>query len=91
MLKPDTQIVYLCLDNDDAGHKASERMAEQLHERGVMTERLVPELKDWNDDLLHAQKEELSSMPESMTPLIASAWWVHCSFFCFRFLPTTTP
>ena len=59
MLKPDTQMVYLCLDNDDAGHKASERMAEQLRERGVMTERLVPELKDWNDDLLHAQKEEL--------------------------------
>ena len=24
-----------------------------------MTERLVPELKDWNDDLLHTQKEEL--------------------------------
>ena len=70
MLKPDTQIVYLCLDNDDAGHKASERMAEQLRERGVMTERLVPELKDWNDDLLHGQKEEFSSMPESMTPLI---------------------
>lgn len=60
MLKPDTQMVYLCLDNDDAGHKASERMAEQLRERGVMTERLVPELKDWNDDLLHAQKEELA-------------------------------
>ena len=46
MLKPDTQIVYLCLDNDKAGHAASERMAEQLRERGVMTERLVPELKD---------------------------------------------
>ena len=60
MLKPDTQIVYLCLDNDDAGHKASERMAEQLRERGVMTERLVPELKDWNDDLLHGQKEDLA-------------------------------
>ena len=60
MLKPETQIVYLCLDNDDAGHKASERMAEQLRERGVMTERLVPELKDWNEDLLHAQKEELA-------------------------------
>ena len=60
MLKPDTQIVYLCLDNDDAGHKASERMAELLRERGVMTERLVPELKDWNDDLLHAQKEDLA-------------------------------
>ena len=60
MLKPDTKMVYLCLDNDDAGHKASERMAELLHERGVMTERLVPELKDWNDDLLHAQKEEFA-------------------------------
>ena len=60
MLKPDTKMVYLCLDNDDAGHKASERMAELLHERGIMTERLMPELKDWNDDLLHAQKEELA-------------------------------
>ena len=60
MLKPNTQIVYLCLDNDDAGHKASERMAALLHEPGVMTERLVPELKDWNDDLLHIQKEELT-------------------------------
>ena len=35
-------------------------MAELLHEHGVMTERLVPELKDWNDDLLHAQKEDLA-------------------------------
>ena len=60
MLKSETQIVYLCLDNDDAGHKASERMAEQLRERGVMTERLVPELKDWNEDLLAEQREELS-------------------------------
>ena len=60
MLKSETQIVYLCLDNDDAGHKASERIADLLHDRGIMTERLVPELKDWNEDLLHAQKEELA-------------------------------
>ena len=60
MLKPDTKMVYLCLDNDDAGHKASERMAELLHERGVMTERLVPELKDWNEDLVTGQREELA-------------------------------
>ena len=60
MLKPNTQIVYLCLDNDDAGHKASERMSEFLHERGIMTERLVPELKDWNEDLLAEQKEDLA-------------------------------
>ena len=60
MLQPDTQIVYLCLDNDKAGHAASERMAELLHERGVMTERLVPDLKDWNEDLLAEQREELA-------------------------------
>ena len=60
MLKPDTKMVYLCLDNDDAGHKASERMAELLHERGVMTEQLVPELKDWNEDLLAEQREDLA-------------------------------
>ena len=60
MLNPDTQIVYLCLDNDKAGHAASERMAELLHERGIMTERLVPGMKDWNEELLHAQKEDLA-------------------------------
>ena len=60
MLKPDTKMVYLCLDNDDAGHAASKRVAALLQERGVDTQRLVPELKDWNDDLLHGQKEDLA-------------------------------
>ena len=60
MVKPDTKIVYLCLDNDKTGHAASERMAELLHKRDIMSERLVPELKDWNEDLCHVQKEELS-------------------------------
>ena len=60
MLNPDIELVYLCLDNDDAGHKASERMTELLQERGVVTQRLVPELKDWNDDLLNEQREELA-------------------------------
>ena len=55
-----TAIAVLCLDNDKAGHAASERMAELLRERDVMTERLVPEMKDWNDDLLHGQKEDLA-------------------------------
>ena len=60
MVKPDTKIVYLCLDNDKTGHAASERMAELLHKRDIMSERLVPELKDWNEDLCHVQKEEPS-------------------------------
>ena len=60
MVKPDTKIVYLCLDNDKTGHAASERMAELLHKRDIMSERLVPEWKDWNEDLCRVQKEEPS-------------------------------
>ena len=36
------------------------RRRMSLRERGVMTERLVPELKDWNEDLLAEQREELA-------------------------------
>ena len=46
--KADT--VLLCLDNDEAGHQASRRMREQLDAR-YSVERLIPENKDWNDDL----------------------------------------
>jgi len=47
-----TDEVYLCLDNDKAGHAAAERLAERLHELGnYQVERLCPYKKDWNDDL----------------------------------------
>ena len=50
MPQPDT--VYLCLDNDAAGHAASERMAGEIAQRfDVTTERLLPVRKDWNEDL----------------------------------------
>lgn len=50
--------VYLCLDNDDAGHAASERMAALLKEHGLNAVRLVPQRKDWNDDLTAEQEIE---------------------------------
>lgn len=49
---PRTDTVYLCLDNDKAGQEACRRISDQLRERGVETERLLPELKDWNEDLV---------------------------------------
>lgn len=52
---PQVNTVRLCLDNDDAGHLASKRMSIQLADRYTI-ERLVPENKDWNDDLT-AEKE----------------------------------
>lgn len=46
------QMVSLCLDHDRAGQRASERMAEQIaSEFGISTRRLLPERKDWNEDL----------------------------------------
>ena len=47
---PQLDTVLLCLDNDEAGHQASRRMREQLEVR-YSVECLIPENKDWNDDL----------------------------------------
>ena len=44
--------VFLCLDNDHAGQRACERMADELQELGMTIERIVPTLKDWNEDLV---------------------------------------
>ena len=49
--------VLLCLDNDKAGHTASQRMQAQLKERYTI-ERLIPGNKDWNDDLTAKRKLE---------------------------------
>lgn len=56
---PQLRQVYLCLDNDAAGHAASERMAKLLEDRGISAERLVPQQKDWNDDLKAEQENKM--------------------------------
>ena len=46
------QMGSLCLDHDNAGDQGCERMAKQISsEFGFPTRRLVPEQKDWNEDL----------------------------------------
>ena len=50
-LCPNLQEIFLCLDNDQAGQTASERLAEQLEKMGRAAYRLIPQNKDWNDDL----------------------------------------
>ena len=47
---PQVDTVLLCLDNDEAGHIASQRMSVQLADQ-YNVERLTPENKDWNEDL----------------------------------------
>ena len=61
---PQLDTVLLCLDNDEAGHQASRRMQEQL-ETHYSVEHLIPENKDWNDDLtLSAENAQGFSMNE---------------------------
>lgn len=54
MLQVDT--VLLCLDNDEAGQKANQRMSEQLEAEGLTVMSQIPKMKDWNDDLLTSQQ-----------------------------------
>ena len=53
--------VFLCLDNDVAGHTASKRMADMLTEKGIFSQRLTPSEKDWNEVLtmMGQRKEEV--------------------------------
>ena len=48
---PKLDTVYLCLDNDDAGNDACDRMTDTLEDMGLEVGRLCPVRKDWNDDL----------------------------------------
>ena len=53
--------VVLCLDNDDAGRKAYDKFEKVLSERGLTARRLIPILKDFNEDLIQQrdiQKQE---------------------------------
>lgn len=54
---PQIRTVLLCQDNDEAGHLANQRMKAQL-EANYTVERLVPENKDWNDDLTAIREQE---------------------------------
>jgi len=56
---PQLNKVFLCLDNDEAGHLACRRMENELSGR-VYVERMLPTLKDWNDDLIAEKEMEVS-------------------------------
>ena len=58
-LHPQISEVYLCLDNDNAGHSAAKRITARLDELGgYSVHRLCPQLKDWNDDLKEEVKQQ---------------------------------
>lgn len=55
---PQVEEVFLCLDNDVAGHTASKRMEDLLTERGIVSQQLTPSKKDWNEVLTTMKSQE---------------------------------
>lgn len=58
--------VVLCLDNDDAGQKACDKFEKILTERNLIVTRLVPILKDFNEDLQEQHREPKHAMELKM-------------------------
>lgn len=54
---PNISKVFLCLDNDRAGRFAEHRIAEKLREENIRFGIMLPNGKDWNDQLI-AEKEQ---------------------------------
>lgn len=50
--------VCICLDNDEPGQRAAQRVSKALAVRNICNRILVPTRKDWNEDLLFLRKEE---------------------------------
>ena len=57
--------VYMCVDRDDAGDKTVKRIGEELNEMGYEWERILPENKDWNEDLT-AGSEQMENFELTM-------------------------
>ena len=57
---PNIHSVFLCCDNDEAGQKANKRNSDALFVKGIQHEILVPNRKDWNEDLLYPIETEES-------------------------------
>ncbi len=46
------KLTFIAFDNDEAGEKATIKLASQLSSLGAKSERLLPSRKDWNEVLL---------------------------------------
>lgn len=53
---PNLNHVFLCLDNDEAGQAANQRIAAKLNTHSISNKVLIPTRKDWNEDILHSRE-----------------------------------
>lgn len=68
ILELNTQITrpILCLDNDEAGQKATTRLTAALSEKGYTAGKLVSQAKDWNEDLTNAANPQIQPVEMKM-------------------------
>ena len=55
--------VVLCMDNDKAGHSATRQFEELLAEREITSSQVIPDGKDFNEDLQASQMESIEQQP----------------------------
>lgn len=66
-LNSDLQKIHLCMDNDEAGQNANNRiLAKFKNNPYYKCDVLVPECKDWNEDLICFQEEEAQGWNQQM-------------------------
>ncbi|MGE4413573.1 MAG: toprim domain-containing protein [Candidatus Caldatribacteriota bacterium] len=65
-LNPHLNHVILCLDHDIAGIETGEKFYDILIDRGIRCDKLMPEYKDWNEDLMASLN--LSAIPAEEHP-----------------------
>ena len=64
--RPQITSVFLCLDNDQAGNEACEKLAEEIPD-GYSVIRLKPSRKDWNEILCDKNADRKKSIIETVT------------------------
>ena len=64
--RPQITSVFLCLDNDQAGNEACEKLAGEISERYSVI-RLKPSRKDWNEILCDKNADRKKAIAETIT------------------------
>ena len=70
--RPQITSVFLCLDNDQAGNEACEKLAGEISE-GYSVIRLKPSRKDWNEILCDKNTDRKKAIAETITIKVPEA------------------
>lgn len=78
--RKDIESIFICTDNDEAGHNAAEKFADLISEEKSVY-RMIPNVKDWNEELVNERNgistdeyvtigKRKPKVPEKTVPMI---------------------